>query len=141
MTIKEAMHKATFVEKTLTIKEVAEVMDKKNIGSVIVGTKEESLGLFSERDIVKKIVSKGIIAKTAKVKDYMSKPVHIINVNKRLVDAMNFMTEKKIRRLPVENNGTIVGMLSIRSVSQNMKYSYMRARVLPSFREKMPGFW
>ncbi len=141
MTIKEAMHKATFVEKTATIKEVAEVMDRKNIGSVIVGTKNEPLGLFSERDIVKKIVSKGIIAKTAKVKDHMSKPIHTISLNKRLVDAMNFMTEKKIRRLPVENNGVIVGMLSIRSVSQNMKYSYMRSRVLPSFREKMPGFW
>jgi len=141
MTIKEAMHKPTFVRKTATIEQVAGVMDKKDIGSVIVGTKEKAEGLFSERDIVKKILSKGVNPKKAQVKDYMTSPLCTINVSKRLVDAMTVMTQRRIRRLPVEDNGVIVGMLSIRSVSQNMKYSYLRARVIPNVREKFSSFW
>ena len=141
MTIKDVMHKPTFVEETMTVEKVAQLMSKKNIGSVIVGTNKNAQGIFSERDILRKIITKGINPKTAKIKNYMTTNIHVIPVNKRLIDALNVMTEKHIRRLPVEKDGIIVGMLSSRRVSQNMKYSYLRARAIPKFREKFSSFW
>ena len=141
MTIKEVMHKPTFVEETITVENVSKLMSKKNIGSVIVGTNKKALGIFSERDILRKIISHGINPKTAQIKNYMTAQIYVINVNKRLIDALNIMTEKHIRRLPVEKDGIIIGMLSSRRLSQNMKYSYLRSRAIPKFREKFSSFW
>lgn len=144
MIVQDIMHKPTFVEPDMTVEAVAEIMAFKDIGSVIVGTSEKPQGIFSERDILKKIVSKGISPKRARVREYMSSPVISIGAEKTVTDAMRIMAEKHIKRLPVVERGKIIGMLSARSVMENVGRTVVKNNIhLPAYemREETPGFW
>lgn len=144
MLVKDIYHKPTFVGSDMTIEAVAEIMAFKDIGSVLVGTAEEPRGIFSERDILKKIVSKGVSPKRAKVAEYMTSPIITIDAEKQVTEAMKIITEHHIKRLPVASEGKIVGMLSARSIMENVGRSIINEK--RSFsgndsRTDTPGFW
>lgn len=144
MLVQSIMHKPTFVDPDMTIEAVAEIMAFKNIGSVIVGTPKRSQGIFSERDILKKIVARGISPKIALVRDYMSSPLITISFEKTVIDAMRVMNERRIKRLPVVEGGEIIGMLSMRTVMESVERSIITNGAYVSgygLREEMPSFW
>lgn len=144
MLVQDIMHRPTFVRSDMTVEAVAEIMDFKDIGSVIVGTSAKPLGIFTERDILRKIVSKGVSAKRARVKDHMTSPVIAIDAEKTVIDAMRMMAESHIKRLPVVQGNEIVGMLSARSVMESVGRVVVRDAPLPAAydsREGTPGFW
>lgn len=143
MSLKEIMHKPTFVEKDATIREVAKIMAKKSIGSVLVGSAENVLGIFSERDMLVKIVAKEIDCRVAKVGDYMTSPIKTVNVNMSVFDAQNVMIENHIRRVPIRDNGEVVGIVSARNIMEHLKYEYLIKRhdSETSRRELYSTFW
>ena len=144
MLVKDIYHKPTFVGSDMTIEAVAEIMAFKDIGSVLVGTAEEPRGIFSERDILKKIVSKGVSPKRAKVAEYMTSPIITIDAEKQVTEAMKIVTEHHIKRLPVASEGKIVGMLSARSIMENVGRSIINEKISFSesnSRKDTPGFW
>ena len=144
MLVKDIYHKPTFVESGMTIEAVAEIMAFKDIGSVIVGTADKPEGIFSERDILKKIVSKGVSPKNAKVSEHMSSPIITIDDDKPVTAAMRIITEHHIKRLPVVLEGKIVGMLTARSIMENVGRSIINEKISfseDSSRKDTPGFW
>ncbi len=143
MSLKEIMHKPTFVDKDMTIREVAKIMAKKSIGSVLVGSAENVLGIFSERDLVVKVVAKEIGCSGAKVGDYMTSPIKTVNVNMSVFDAQNVMIENHIRRVPIKDNGEVIGIVSARNIMENLKYEYLKKRhdADSSARELYSTFW
>jgi signal-transduction protein with cAMP-binding, CBS, and nucleotidyltransferase domain len=117
------------------------LMAKKSIGSVLVGDEDRVLGIFSERDLLVKIVAKGIDAKKAKVKDYMTQPVMAVDINFSLFDAQEVMADHHIRRLPITNNGRVVGVVSARNIMENLRYEYLRRGARHSERIAYSSYW
>ncbi|VVB61565.1 Inosine-5'-monophosphate dehydrogenase [uncultured archaeon] len=141
MSLEEIMHKPTFVDKDATVKEVAKVMAEKSIGSVLVGSAERVLGIFSERDLLVKVAANDVDCNSAKVKDYMTAPVKAIDVNLSIFDVQSIMIENHIRRLPVTQGGRIVGMVSARNVMENMKYEHLKKSYAHSAQEMYARYW
>ena len=96
----------TFLGKDKVSKAV-EVMAEKNYGSVvIVDTKDKVIGIVTERDIVKKLVDRGLSSKNTKLEQIMTKNPRVANENDNVLDWLRIMSNDRFRRLPVvdENN-------------------------------------
>jgi CBS domain-containing protein len=127
MKVKEIMSSnpiRTSVDTSVT--DAAKLMDSKNIGSLLVEEGGTLVGIMTERDILKKIVAKGIDPKITPVKNIMESPLITIESEKTVDDANEIMTQNRIRRLPVTNQGNIVGIITLRDVSNSLKYSMGR---------------
>uniref|UniRef100_A0A7S1XA38 CBS domain-containing protein n=3 Tax=Tetraselmis chuii TaxID=63592 RepID=A0A7S1XA38_9CHLO len=106
-------------------------MSKANVGSLIVledgvadasGNVGHIRGIFTERDYLKKIVLEGRNSKETSITDIMTpKDVMLtIDPTHSVMEAMEMMVENQIRHLPVVDNDTLVGMVSIRDVVGTM---------------------
>lgn len=98
------------------VTEVAKLMKKYNIGSVIVVDdikSKKAKGIITERDIVHKLIAKEKDAKKTKVEEIMSKPLRVIKADTPLEEAAKAMRDNKIKRLPVLNDyNELVGIIS-----------------------------
>ncbi|MDX1590327.1 MAG: CBS domain-containing protein [Balneolaceae bacterium] len=86
------------------------------IGALIVIENESIAGMISERDYTGKVILKGRTSATTPVKDIMSKQVFCVNTSDNIHTCMKIMTDKKIRHLPVLEDGKLAGMISIGDV-------------------------
>ncbi len=91
-------------------------MANKNIGAVLVIDGEKLSGIFSERDYARKIVLKGLHSDDTLVKDVMTAKLITIEMEDKLEVAMQIMSEKHIRHLPVMEGDTLAGIISINDV-------------------------
>lgn len=89
------------------------VMAEKNIGAVVVMQGDELLGIMSERDYARKVIVKGKASDNTPVSDIMTSDVLTTSGSETANACMEKMTERKIRHLPVVDDGTVVGMISI----------------------------
>ena len=112
------------VDKQMTVQEVAKVMESKEVGSVLVLDKEggEIVGIVTERDIVKKVVAKGVDGSSYMVKGIMSSPLLTIDSNKTIFEAGDYMDQKKVRHLAVTESGKVVGIISVRDLINPSQY-------------------
>ena len=104
------------VTSDFTLPECAKVMDSNHIGAVVVKDEGVSLGIITEKDIVRKAVAKGVSVKKAKVKDFMETELITINPDADIYDALIKMRDSNIRHLPVVQNNEIVGLLTIKDI-------------------------
>ena len=112
------------VDKQITVQEVAKLMESKEVGSVLVLDKDsgEIAGIVTERDIVKKVVAKGVDGSSYLVKGIMSSPLLTIDSSKTIFEAGDFMDQKKVRHLAVTESGKVVGVISIRDLINPSQY-------------------
>ncbi len=98
-----------------SIKDVAKLMKKYDIGSIIItdaNDEKDAVGIITERDIVWKIVAQGK-SFNVRAETIMSKPIRVISVDTTLEDASNIMRKYDIKRLPVVNKKKeLVGIIS-----------------------------
>jgi CBS domain-containing protein len=90
-----------------------EVLAAYNIGALPVVSDGQVAGIFSERDYARKVALKGLTSTVTEVGDIMTAKVFCADIKDSVLDCMSLMTEKRIRHLPVLENGELVGMLSI----------------------------
>ncbi|RLF11515.1 MAG: signal transduction protein [Thermoprotei archaeon] len=100
------------VDASASVKDAANLMLEKGIGSVIVMEGEKPVGIMTERDILKRVVVKGLDPATTKVKDVMSSPLVTVKADTYIVDASRIMAEKNIRRLLVVEDSKAVGIVT-----------------------------
>lgn len=114
MLVKEVMNRdVKTVRSTDTVKEAAKLMTEKKIGSlVVVSGMGEVIGIITEKDVISKIVVFGRNADEVKVEEIMSKNIITASPNNTLEEAANLMTEKKIKKLPVVEDGSLVGIIT-----------------------------
>ncbi len=112
------------VDKQMTVQEVAKVMESKEVGSVLVLDKEsgEIAGIVTERDIVKKVVAKGVDGSSYLVKGIMSSPLLTIDSSKTIFEAGDYMDQKRVRHLAVTEGGKVVGVISVRDLINPSQY-------------------
>ncbi len=116
-----------------TLKEVSELMDKHKIGSVVVIDNDKAVGIVTERDFATKIMIKSYLSDT-KVSDVMSSPVIHVTPNQSVADIIDIMANKEIRKIPVIDNGKVVGIVSgteflrlfIQATDDDMKKAYQQ---------------
>ena len=96
-----------------TVLEAIRVMAEKNIGAVVVMIDSELLGIMSERDYARKVIVKGRASDSTLVADIMTADVLTTSGDETVNDCMAMMTKQKIRHLPVVEDNTVIGMISI----------------------------
>jgi len=119
MSIKDLINRDLFVlPKETTVHEAAAQMAKRNIGVTFVseGKKDNIVGIFSERDLLKTVIPEKLNVETTLLGDVMNSPVISIPLETSAVKAIELMDRKKFRHLAVTENGKIIGMLGIRDL-------------------------
>lgn len=108
---------------TVTIKEdaaankVAALMDKHDLGAVIVTTKDgKPIGIITERDLVVRVLVKNVKPDTLKAKDVMTSPLITIEPDAAIAETARRMSRLNIRRLGVVYKGRLVGIISSKDV-------------------------
>ncbi|MGA7722502.1 MAG: CBS domain-containing protein [Ignavibacteriaceae bacterium] len=99
-----------------TVFEALQLMSEKNLGAVLVLKNDIVVGIMSERDYARKIILHGKHSKDTLVKEIMSSMVIYVNTSLSVEECMALMINKRIRHLPVIENGRLSGIISIGDV-------------------------
>jgi CBS domain-containing protein len=111
------------VEKSLTLKEVAEIMTKNNVGSVIVVDHGKPIGIITEKDIIRALGNGKDL--NTKAEEIMTASLITIREDAPITGALSLMRTNNIRHLPVVNeDGKLTGILSIRDVARALDDMY-----------------
>ncbi len=106
-----------WVSPVMTIGEVAERLRSTDVGAMIVSNDGEALhGLISERDIAQGLAVHGAALLSLKVQDLMTRSVISCSPEDNTADIARIMTMRRIRHIPVVENGRVVGVISIGDV-------------------------
>jgi len=102
------------VAESATLKEAAELLDARKVGAmVILGEAGSLIGVISERDIVRAVARSGPAALKQLVSESMTRQVVTAKPNETIETAMDRMTDRRIRHLPVVEGGRLIGVVSI----------------------------
>jgi CBS domain-containing protein len=96
-----------------TVYQALELMAEKNIGSLVVVERGQVAGMFTERDYARKVILKGRSSKTTAVGELMTTDVLYVGPDDTIENCMALMTDKRLRHLPVMENGELAGVVSI----------------------------
>jgi CBS domain-containing protein len=104
------------VDRGTSVIEVAKVMRHRRIGSVLVRSRDQLIGIVTEPDIIRKAVVEERPLATIAVEDIMSSPIIGIDERRPITEAADLMQQNQTRHLAVTQRGTIVGMVSVRDL-------------------------
>jgi CBS domain-containing protein len=96
--------------------EALKIMAEKGIGALLVFDQNQLTGIISERDYARKVILKGKTSLDTTVGEIMTRKVLVVKPSQSLHDCMALMTEKRIRHLPVVEDDTVIGVISIGDV-------------------------
>jgi len=100
-----------------SVKEVVAVMNKFDIGSVVVVQGDRPVGIITERDILRRIVEPCLAPETVTARQIMTSPVVTIDENASINEAAKIMAKKRIKRLLVtRNNDELVGIITFTDI-------------------------
>jgi CBS domain-containing protein len=99
------------VNPNTTVFQVAKMMEQGGIGAIIVKDNDNPVGIITDRDFATKITANNLPSDTP-VEKTMSSPLVTINHDASLSSAAEMMTTKKIRKLAVSDNGSIIGIIT-----------------------------
>ena len=105
-----------FVASTDTVLKALETMAEANISAVMVTENDKIVGIFTERDYSRKGELKGVSANNTLVRDLMTEQMITVTPETSMDQCMGLMNQYRIRHLPVIENDTMVGMVSMRDV-------------------------
>jgi len=108
--------KGTFVitiDPGATVYDAIATMVDHNVGAILVTEDGALVGIFTERDYLRRIVLRGRTSKTTAVKDVMTAEVITVTPDTRVETALSVMTEARCRHLPVIADGRLAGLVSI----------------------------
>ena len=96
-----------------TVFEAVKSMVEANVGALLVTDGEEIVGIFTERDYLRRIAVEGRRSRDTFVREVMSSPVICVTPETGVDESMALMSDRRIRHAPVVENGALVGMISI----------------------------
>lgn len=106
----------TTVTSGSTIAEAVELLNGMKIGAVVVVDDRKVVGIVSERDIVRHLGTDWAALASRPVSEVMTKNVVSVSRFATIADVMERMTERRIRHMPIVENGELVGIVSIGDV-------------------------
>jgi CBS domain-containing protein len=109
------------VETSATVLEAVQVMAEEGVGAVAVVEDGELRGIFTERDVMLRVVLRERRPQETRVKDVMTTPPQTTSRDTPAEQVLSYMLERHIRHLPiVDNAGKLLGMLSLRNLLEHM---------------------
>ncbi|MDG4884547.1 CBS domain-containing protein [Mesorhizobium sp. WSM4884] len=106
-------HDVYFVRPDDTVLHALQLMERRNVGAVLVKAGENLVGIFTERHYARKVFLKGRSSPKTRIHDVMERNVTYVEPGQSTEACMALMTEKRIRHLPVLRDGRLVGLISI----------------------------
>ena len=106
------------VASTITIADAVAEMNRKRIGCIVIIDAGKIAGIFTERDVLSRVVGADLNPKTVRVSEVMTKNVLSITPDATVEQTMVIFAEKKCRHLPVIENGQLKGLVSIGDISR-----------------------
>lgn len=112
------------VAPSATIAEAVAEMNRNRVGSVLILDGGRLAGIFTERDVLRRVVGAGVDPKAVRVSEVMSSGVLTITLEATIEETMKIFTERRCRHLPVLENGKLIGTVSIGDVTRWMADSH-----------------
>lgn len=112
------------VSPTMTVCQAVTEMNRQRVGSVLVIDNGKLVGIFTERDVLRRVVGEGVDPRRALVSDVMTTGVISITPEATVEETMVLFTEKRCRHLPVLEHGQLVGTISIGDITRWMADSH-----------------
>lgn len=104
------------VEPNTIVYAAIEVMAQKNIGGLLITENGKLVGIFTERDYARKLILKGKSSKDTTIGELMTKNPFTVTPDSSIEECMTLMSNRRIRHLPVVENESLVGVISIGDV-------------------------
>ena len=120
MVLKRKGYRVFSVRPDVTVLEAVREMNQHQIGCVLVMDGPQLLGVFTERDVLTRIVATERAPSTCTVREVMTTKPHTITENSTIGETMDLFHNRRCRHLPVmePRSGRVVGMISIRDISR-----------------------
>jgi CBS domain-containing protein len=109
-------HEVLQIEANATVFEAVKRMVDANVGSLLVSDAGRHIGIVTERDYLRRIALERRDDETIAVRDVMSSPLVVVTPDTSIDECMAVMTDRRIRHLPVVDEGIVVGIVSIGDV-------------------------
>jgi len=106
------------VEAEATVQEAVDLMNKHEIGCLIVVLKEKPVGIITERDMLKRVLAQSKDPEKIKVSEIMSAPLIIGKPEMEIENAVKLMFKTKIKKLPVVQKGRLVGLVTLTDLTK-----------------------
>lgn len=122
----------------ILVEKAAKLMAARNVGAILVVDDDRLVGIFTERDLLVRVVARGLDAHATQLAEVMTREPQAVDPDKPFGYALLLMHEKGFRHLPVVENGKPIGVVSSRSamdpeleeftveVNRRMHYGQMR---------------
>jgi CBS domain-containing protein len=129
-TVREFMTKdVVTIEAQKSVFEAAELMCQRDIGDLVVCNGEKPVGIVTERDFVRRVVAKKMPL-NCKVSEIMSTPLWVVYADNSLNEAARKMVDRKIRRLPVLEKNTLVGIITATDFAKHLSKKTITEEIL-----------
>ena len=96
-----------------TVFDALSLMAEKEIGALVVLDEARVAGIISERDYARKVILHGRASPTTRVEEIMTSHVAYTHLDQSIEECMAIMTDKRVRHLPVLQDGKLIGIISI----------------------------
>lgn len=106
-------HAVVGISGDASVADAVAMLAEKRIGALPVVDGSEVRGIFSERDVIYGLAKTGTSGMTGKVADVMTAPPVTVTSDTAVMSALSLMTKRRIRHLPVVDDGVLVGFISI----------------------------
>lgn len=117
-------HEVVRISSEATLREVAQLMGEKRIGSLLVERDEKPVGIVSETDLARKVIAKGLDPERTKAQEIMSTPIISIDVKGSAEEANDLMKARGVRHLIVMDGEKVIGIISVRDLLRYFKVYY-----------------
>ncbi len=108
------------IECNASVFDAIKTMSEANIGALVIQDDDQPVGMFTERDYMKKIALKGLSSATTMVADVMSSPLITADIGESVHVAMETMTKCRCRHLVIMDNESMAGIVSLGDMVKHM---------------------
>lgn len=128
------IHDVVTVQPTDTASAAAKVMKDANVGAVIVAERgKKALGIFTERDLCRRVAAEGLDAAKTAVSEVMTKNVISVDASEPLDRVFEQLSDGRFRHLPITENGEVVGMVSLSDLAKVLRMVYREDKYIQYF--------
>lgn len=99
-----------------TIEDAIKLMNKYEIGCLVVVENGKPVGIITERDLLKRVLAKSKELRNMKVMEIMSEPLISVEPNTEIEEAAKLMFQKKIKKLPIVEKGKLLGLVTLTDI-------------------------